>query len=189
MDSLDAIAQALDRLSQAEQELHDSVRRARSQGRTWQEVADVLGVTRQAAFKRFGHPTDPETGDALETVPPVDLPSLTREAAADLGAGDFGRLRSRMTQACSRQLTARVVSSVWSDILGSYGDPVAIGSVGCHGPAGERLPEGPVRAPAVGRAELVHEHGELVLKVQVNRNGRITGLVIRPSSAPETWPL
>lgn len=189
MDSLDAIAQALDRLSRAEQDLHDSVRQARSQGRTWQEVADVLGVTRQAAFKRFGHPTDPVTGAVLEITTPIDLEALTREVVADLGAGEFGQLRSRMTQACSRQLTARVVAGVWSDVLGSYGDPLAVRTVDCHTPAGERLTEGPVHAPAVGRAELVHEHGELVLKVQVNRDGRITGLVIRPSSAPETWPL
>lgn len=189
MHSLDAIATARDDLSRAEQALHDSVRRARVEGCTWQEVADVLGVTRQAAFKRFGHPTDPETGAVMETVPPLDLASLVRDVVADLGAGDFGRLRSRMTQACSRQLTAGLVAQVWSDVLGSYGDPVSALAVTCHAPTGGRLGDGPVVGPAVGRVELRHEHGELLLKVQVNRNGRITGLVIRPSSAQETWPL
>jgi hypothetical protein len=39
-----------------------SVERAREAGRTWQELGDVLGVSRQAAFQRFGHPVDPRTG-------------------------------------------------------------------------------------------------------------------------------
>jgi hypothetical protein len=35
-----------------------SVEQARAAGHTWQELGDVLGVSRQAAFQRFGHPVD-----------------------------------------------------------------------------------------------------------------------------------
>ena len=42
-----------------------SIERAREAGRTWQELGDVLGVSRQAAFQRFGHPVDPRTGQAM----------------------------------------------------------------------------------------------------------------------------
>ena len=35
-----------------------SVDQARAAGHTWQELGDVLGVSRQAAFQRFGHPVD-----------------------------------------------------------------------------------------------------------------------------------
>ncbi len=38
---------------------------ARADGCTWQELGDVLGVTRQAAFQRFGHPVDPRTGKPM----------------------------------------------------------------------------------------------------------------------------
>jgi len=31
----------------------------------WQELGDVLGVSRQAAFQRFGHPLDPRTGQPM----------------------------------------------------------------------------------------------------------------------------
>ncbi len=42
-----------------------SVDLARAAGRTWQELGDVLGVSRQAAFQRFGHPLDPRTGQPM----------------------------------------------------------------------------------------------------------------------------
>ena len=32
--------------------------KARDAGCTWQEIGDVLGVSRQAAFQRFGKPID-----------------------------------------------------------------------------------------------------------------------------------
>jgi hypothetical protein len=41
-----------------------SVQRARAAGCTWQEIGDVLGVSRQAAFQRFGRPAQPRPGDA-----------------------------------------------------------------------------------------------------------------------------
>jgi hypothetical protein len=34
--------------------LHDAVRAARDDGATWADIGDVLGVSRQAAFQRFG---------------------------------------------------------------------------------------------------------------------------------------
>jgi hypothetical protein len=34
--------------------LHDAVRAARDDGATWSDIGDVLGVSRQAAFQRFG---------------------------------------------------------------------------------------------------------------------------------------
>ena len=40
-----------------------------SAGRTWQEIGDLLGVTRQAAFQRYGKPIDPRTGDVMSTSP------------------------------------------------------------------------------------------------------------------------
>lgn len=34
--------------------LHDAVRAALDDGATWSDIGDVLGVSRQAAFQRFG---------------------------------------------------------------------------------------------------------------------------------------
>lgn len=34
--------------------LGDAVRRARSEGKTWEQIGDALGVTKQAAQQRYG---------------------------------------------------------------------------------------------------------------------------------------
>jgi hypothetical protein len=38
----------------ARRALEEAVARARAQGSSWSEVGAVLGITRQAAFQRFG---------------------------------------------------------------------------------------------------------------------------------------
>lgn len=47
------IVQANDALDVAVLRLDAAVQRARAEGATWEEVADSLGVTRQAAWERF----------------------------------------------------------------------------------------------------------------------------------------
>ena len=54
--SLDEVAVAQARLEQARTQLHEAVTRARAHDHTWAQIGDVLGMTRQAAFKRFGSP-------------------------------------------------------------------------------------------------------------------------------------
>ena len=51
LDALARVLGALDQLELAEREL---VAGARDQGATWEAIGQVYGVTRQAAFKRFG---------------------------------------------------------------------------------------------------------------------------------------
>ena len=61
---LDLVRQTRNVDALAEQVLRESVLLARTAGHTWQEIGDLLGVTRQAAFQRFGSPVDPRTGAA-----------------------------------------------------------------------------------------------------------------------------
>lgn len=42
-------------VAQAERELHEAVRDAREAGDSWLSIGLALGVTKQAAQKRFGH--------------------------------------------------------------------------------------------------------------------------------------
>ncbi len=53
---MEAIATAGLDLVAAEQALWDSVRTARAQGMTWEEVGAALNCTRQAAYARFSKP-------------------------------------------------------------------------------------------------------------------------------------
>jgi hypothetical protein len=64
-----------------------AVQRAREAGRTWAEVGEVLGISRQAAFQRFGKPADPRTGRPMAS---SMLPGAAEHGAAlvaDLVAG------------------------------------------------------------------------------------------------------
>lgn len=49
------ILAARDGVTRADRELHDAVRSAREAGDSWLSIGMALGVTKQAAQKRFGH--------------------------------------------------------------------------------------------------------------------------------------
>ena len=54
MDPLTTIRHRLQATNIAEQELEDAVAQARAAGHSWAEIGNVLNISRQAAFKRFG---------------------------------------------------------------------------------------------------------------------------------------
>ena len=60
--TLGEVRAAYQQVVEAQDLLRAAVDRARVEGRTWQEIGDILGTTRQAAFQRFGRPIDPRTG-------------------------------------------------------------------------------------------------------------------------------
>ena len=64
-DPLTAVGQALRTVRDAEAGLKEAVEAARRTGHTWQEIGDLLGTSRQAAFQRFGRPIDPRTGTPM----------------------------------------------------------------------------------------------------------------------------
>ena len=51
---LEVVADASTAFETARVALHDAVRAALDDGATWLDIGDVLGVSRQAAFQRFG---------------------------------------------------------------------------------------------------------------------------------------
>jgi hypothetical protein len=57
---LRAIGDALGRVAAAERELEQAVRAARTNGRSWGRIGMVLGVSKQAALRRFGGVEVPE---------------------------------------------------------------------------------------------------------------------------------
>lgn len=54
MTPLQAVAAARTMTDLAQQTLQHLVDEARAAGHTWQQIGDVLGTTRQAAYQRFG---------------------------------------------------------------------------------------------------------------------------------------
>jgi hypothetical protein len=53
-DPLTSVTSARHLAGAVDDVLRATVQRARAAGRTWQEIGDLLGTSRQAAFQRFG---------------------------------------------------------------------------------------------------------------------------------------
>lgn len=62
---MDQLLRALQILKDAEHNLENAVAAERSMGKSWADIGDRLGVTRQAAFKRFGKVTNTLTGETM----------------------------------------------------------------------------------------------------------------------------
>jgi hypothetical protein len=62
---IEALSQLVEIQTMLDEQLHEAVRRLRSEeggARTWREIGDSLGITRQAAQQRFGRVKDAPPG-------------------------------------------------------------------------------------------------------------------------------
>lgn len=96
------------------------VAQARAEGRTWAAIGEVLHVTRQAAFQRFGSDDDDE-GEAQ--LPEGALPDAAERAGIvieDFLAGRWEQMRSgfdgRLSEACSSELLEMVRTKLAEDL-------------------------------------------------------------------------
>ena len=80
IDVLDWVTDAGASVRQARRGLHAAVTRARTQGRSWTQIAARLGITRQAAQQRFsaGMATGLTRGDAAGVRPVTAKQRTTR---------------------------------------------------------------------------------------------------------------
>lgn len=167
-----AVAEAVRTLRDAETKLRQAVEAARSAGHTWQEIGDLLGTSRQAAFQRFGRPIDPTTGTPM-TEP--QLPDAVRRAEELVIAiiecrwSDVRRnFDERMLEAVDEQL----IRQGWTQVAGAVGRY-------------ERMGEPFVRAAGeftVVQVPLHFEAGERSVQVTYRENGQVAGLWIRPAN-------
>lgn len=168
---LAAVAAAQDRARDAEEALRQAVEQARTAGHTWQELGDVLGTSRQAAFQRFGRPVDPRTGEQ----PARDLlPGATERAVellADLVANRWTAVRKDFDEQMAAGLPVDKIVEVWAQVLGMIGafermgEPVALRVGAC----------------AVVNVPLYCEAGELTGRVAFNADGTVGGLFFLPA--------
>lgn len=179
-EALTAIGAAAERFQLAEARLHETVLRARNTGHTWQQIGEVLGISRQAAFKRFGRPTDPETGAPLATGPLIDAADIAEKVFTWIAAGEYDRVREQMTHACARQLTKVRVMETWKDVIARVGALEGFTGHQARTADGDTLDGEPSPGPLVARVVLRHEAGEMAGHVSLNRQARVDGLLIAP---------
>jgi hypothetical protein len=153
-----------------EDTLRALVDQARATGHTWAEIGDLLRVTRQAAFQRFGG--RPPTSEDGGTVAPVQ--GAVEHAVPVLQAffdGRFNDVRSsfgeRMLNACSVELLADVREKVRREA----GDVQALGTPAVSVRDGYTAVDIPVvldRADGIGR-------------VVLDADRQVAGFFVRPA--------
>ncbi len=155
-----------------EDTLHALVRQARAAGHTWAEIGELLHVSRQAAFQRFGAGQNPTADEAVAG--PVD--GAVEAAVPVLQAFLDGRFEDarlsfgeRMLDACSVELMTDVREKVRE-----YGGEVqALGTPTISVRDGYTAVDIPValhRADGVGR-------------VVLDADRRVVGFFVRPVEA------
>jgi hypothetical protein len=156
-----------------EDTLRALVDQARAAGHTWAEIGDLLRVSRQAAFQRFGGARRPTSEDGA-IVAPVE--SAVEHAVPVLQAfldGRFDDARSsfgeRMLNACSVELLADVREKVRREAgeVQALGTPVV--SVR-NGYTSVDIPVALDRADGIGR-------------VVLDADRQVAGFFVRPAEA------
>ena len=192
-NALDEVRAAVDTLSSAEKALTEAVGLARQAGHTWQQIGETLGITRQAAFKRFGHVVDPVTGDTVTLATTAPVATLTEQVVTWLASGKLNDLHQAMTWTCRRQLPQRELANVWAEVLAMVGAVERLDSHqvrNAHGQAliedaevGETYP-----VPAIGRVIVHHEAGESVCHVAFSRDGKVSGVLLAMADDEDSLP-
>jgi Protein of unknown function (DUF3887) len=167
-DPLAGIRHALDVRRQADLVLAAAVDAARAAGCTWQQVGDVLGTSRQAAFQRFGHPVDPRTGKTMDR---------TTLAGADARALEFfTAMAERRWEDAGRDFDPKMAEALPTAKLADAWATV-VGTVGAYERAGEPF----VRRQGdytVVDLPLAFEAGEMTGRIAFDAHGRVSGMFV-----------
>ena len=146
------------------------VQRAREAGHTWEEIGQVLGTTRQAAFQRFGRPADPRTGQPMAQ---WILPGAAERGAAlfaDLAALRWADARRDFGERIAGKLDADGLATIWARLAGMLGQLEETGEAVAF-QAGDHT---------VVDVPLSFEAGERTGRVSYDRGGKVTGLFFLP---------
>jgi Protein of unknown function (DUF3887) len=153
--------------------LHALVRRARREGRTWAEIGQVLNVTRQGAFQRFGGGQTPDAGDEpLKPIPGArdKATSVIEHLLASRWEDLWATFDSRVTKAA----TVEMFETTLAKSRKEYGEVVSLGTP---------------RSSVVGDYTVVDvpitcERGDGIGRVSFDADEKVAGLFLLPADTP-----
>jgi hypothetical protein len=168
----DVVAAARDLSAAAETALQTAVDRAWAAGRSWREIGDVLGISRQAAFQRFGHPVDPRTGEPMTRAVPPDAVERVTGFLARFTAGRWEEVLGDFNEFMRERHDVDRLASGWAHMIGMFGSYQGSGDVS------------PILAGdnTVADVLLRFEAGEAMLWIRFDRDGKVAGLRLHPAS-------
>jgi hypothetical protein len=145
-----------------------AVEQAREAGATWHEVGEALGVTRQAAFQRFGRPIDPRTGETMNTVPLPEAATLAEEVIDELSTGKWDEVSRRFDSPMSERLGSEGLAAAWAQVIGLAGAYELRGEV--HAARAADI--------TITNTNLAFEAGEFIARISFRDDHSIAGLYI-----------
>jgi hypothetical protein len=155
--------------------LHALVRQARTEGRTWAEIGDVLQVTRQAAFQRFGGTPFEGAAEQEGVVAPI---AGAREKAVAVLQDWLGErwqeVRDTFDQRMKKQVPSQLLESVHAQAAQTGGAFVELGAPVVTVRAGYTVVDVP----------MAFEQADATGRVALNADGLVAGFFIVPSESP-----
>ena len=174
---LDQVRNALRAHQLAEQVLKLCVQQSRDAGHTWQEIGDLLGVTRQAAFQRFGKPIDPRTGEPMDkTVRMADAAERAVEIVTAVLDGRMDEARQSFNAEVLAAFTDQVRGNALATVTGLVG-------------AFEGFGEGEPFVRRIGDHTVVdiplrYEASDMKARVAFDTDEKVAGLFILAPESP-----
>lgn len=170
-DPLSVVRAAVAVQTQAGALVAAAVDEARAAGCTWQQIGELLGISRQAAFQRFGKPVDPGTGEVLDTTPLPEAAALADAVIEELAHGRWDAVTARFDAAVAERLNADGLAAAWMHVVGT------VGSYERHGA---------VRAVRAGSftvtdTRLAFEAGDFTARITFRDDRTIAGLFLLPA--------
>jgi hypothetical protein len=176
-DPLGLVRAAHEVQDRAEALMAAAVQQAREAGRTWQEIGDVLGVSRQAVFQRYGKPIDPRTGEVMNTSPLPGAAELAKTVIDDHAHGRWADISARFDAKMRDGLTNEGLAEAWAHIVG------LVGAYESHGDT-EVVRAGDF---TITDTPLLFEAGDFVARITFRDDRTIAGLyILNPDVASAT---
>jgi hypothetical protein len=145
-----------------EEAIQTFVADARAAGHTWQEIGQLLAISRQAAQQRFGRPPDEDDPEEAR------LGQRAVEIVRQLSQHDWAAVSADWDETMRAKLPLSELAVTWDQIIANAGPLTASGrpSVSRRGPF------------LVCDVPLVFEHGPMRARISFNRSGEVSGLFI-----------
>lgn len=151
-----------------------AVQQAREAGRTWQEIGQVLGVSRQAAFQKYGKPIDPRNGEVMNTSPLPEAIELAQAVIDDHAHGRWTDITARFDETMRAGLTEEGLAEAWAYLAGTAG------AYESHGDT-EAVRAGDF---TITTTPLTFEAGDFVARITFRDDQTIAGLyILNPEAA------
>lgn len=168
-DGLTSVAAAFERASAADDALRNAVDEARALGRTWQEIGDAIGTSRQAAYRRFGRPVTMNTPGTEAALPGAAEKAVA--LLADLIAGRWADVRRDFDVRMTATLTTGRLADAWTETVAMLGACERMGEPGTLRVGGYTVVHVPLHCAA----------GEATARVSFDDDGAVAGLHLVPA--------